>query len=188
MRLFITLAILFFNTLSQLPPNFENTFTPKDHLEEKGQAKSYYKFFLAILALFYTGAYYHLTNHLNTPLTGIELILTLAIVIGFSLRMWSYYTLHKYFTFNLAIKEDHQLIKTGPYHYLVHPSYTGQILLLLTSLLFLNLWIPFIIISYYAVFRYRERVQVEEQMMENKFGEEYQKYKKERYRAIPFIY
>ena len=188
MRLLITLAILLFNTLSQLPPNFENTFTPKDHLEEKGKIKGYYKFFIAILTLLYVGAYYHLSHHFTTPISVLDIILTILIFTGFSLRMWSYYTLHKYFTFNLAIKEDHQLIKTGPYKYLVHPSYTGQLLLLFSSLIFFRQWIPAILISYYTVSRYTERVSVEEQMMEKQFGQEYKKYKNSRYNAIPFIY
>ena len=188
MRLLITLAILFFNTLSQLPPNFENTFTPKDRLEEKGQLKGYYKIFIALLTFLYAIAYYHLSYHLTTPLSTLEIILTILIIAGFTLRMWSYYTLHKYFTFNLAIKEDHHLIKTGPYRYLVHPSYTGQLLLLISSLLFFRQWIPAFLVSFYAVSRYQERIEVEEKMMEKQFGDEYKAYRKNRYRAIPFIY
>ena len=188
MRLLVTLAILFFNTLSQLPPNFENTFTPKDHIEEKGQAKGYYKVFIFLLTSVYFMAYYHLSYHINASLSFIEVILSILILVGFSLRMWSYYTLHKYFTFNLAIKEDHKLIQTGPYKYLIHPSYTGQLLLLFSSILFFRQWIPALLVSYYAIFRYKERVAVEEQMMETQFGEEYRQYKKNRYQAIPFIY
>lgn len=188
MRLLITLAILFFNTLSQLPPNFENTFTPRDHIEDKGQLKGYYKVFIVVLSSLYLMGYYHLSYHLTNHLSIIETILFILIIAGFSLRMWSYYTLHKYFTFNLAIKENHQLIKTGPYKYLVHPSYTGHLLLLLSSLLFFRQWILTVIVAICAVSRSQDRVHIEEKMMEKQFGNEYKEYRNDRYRVIPFIY
>ncbi|KAF9963500.1 hypothetical protein BGZ65_002840 [Modicella reniformis] len=41
------------------------------------------------------------------------------------LRRWSYKTLDRFFTYQLTIRPGHQLVKTGPYRYLRHPSYTG---------------------------------------------------------------
>ena len=50
---------------------------------------------------------------------------------GASLRLWCFKVLNKYFTFNLTVKKNHELITTGPYSYLVHPSVSIFILILI---------------------------------------------------------
>ncbi|KZT27486.1 hypothetical protein NEOLEDRAFT_1155160 [Neolentinus lepideus HHB14362 ss-1] len=44
---------------------------------------------------------------------------------GFS-RYWCYRTLGRHFTFELTIRDGHQLVTSGPYTYVRHPSYTGM--------------------------------------------------------------
>ncbi|KAI0094106.1 hypothetical protein BDY19DRAFT_989609 [Irpex rosettiformis] len=46
-------------------------------------------------------------------------------ILGTLLRVWCYKALAKAFTFELSLKEDHKLIRSGPYAYIRHPSYTG---------------------------------------------------------------
>ncbi len=47
---------------------------------------------------------------------------------GQLLRWWSVATLGRLFTVNVAIREGHRLVDSGPYHYLRHPSYTAILL------------------------------------------------------------
>lgn len=55
------------------------------------------------------------------------------------LRLWSMHTLGKtYFTFVVTIRQNHELITSGPYRLLMHPSYTGLIAGLLSLLPFLG--------------------------------------------------
>ena len=132
-------------------------------------------------------------NHAITmgdkPLGYFEILIFSLVTIGFILRLWCYRELGYYFTFGLGIRKDHKLIKTGPYKYLVHPSYTGQIMVLLFGLIFLRinpmlyLFITAIIINILL-----KRVKIEENMMLKEFGEEYKEYIKNRYRLIPYVY
>ena len=46
------------------------------------------------------------------------------------MRAWCYRELGKYFTFEMSIMKDHQLVTTGPYRIVRHPSYTGGIMLI----------------------------------------------------------
>ncbi|KAK0528483.1 hypothetical protein OC834_000475 [Tilletia horrida] len=45
--------------------------------------------------------------------------------LGGALRFWCYRTLRHFFTFTLAVLDDHRIVSTGPYAIVRHPSYTG---------------------------------------------------------------
>ncbi|RPD54866.1 hypothetical protein L226DRAFT_493567 [Lentinus tigrinus ALCF2SS1-7] len=53
------------------------------------------------------------------------------VVIGAILRLWSYHTLGTLFTFEVVITQEHRLVKSGPYAFARHPSYTGVMVLML---------------------------------------------------------
>ncbi len=46
-------------------------------------------------------------------------------VAGGALRAWCYRELGKFFTFEMSIMKDHELVTTGPYAIVRHPGYTG---------------------------------------------------------------
>ncbi|KAF7319437.1 hypothetical protein HMN09_00282200 [Mycena chlorophos] len=50
------------------------------------------------------------------------------IAIGALLRLWCYRELGRQFTFEIGLLKDHELITTGPYSLVRHPSYTGALL------------------------------------------------------------
>ncbi|KZT69431.1 hypothetical protein DAEQUDRAFT_690950 [Daedalea quercina L-15889] len=49
-------------------------------------------------------------------------------ILGTSLRLWCFRTLDRFFTFEVTLKDGHQLCTGGPYSYMRHPAYTGWIL------------------------------------------------------------
>ncbi|KAF8585048.1 hypothetical protein K439DRAFT_1633016 [Ramaria rubella] len=63
-----------------------------------------------------------------TFIAGIFLMYTSAM-----LRVWCYKTLGRLFTYTMTIRPNHQLVTSGPYSYVRHPGYTGNILMLLGS-------------------------------------------------------
>jgi len=130
---------------------------------------------------------YHMYIYGDETISFFEFILIIMGIMAFTLRMWSYITLDKYFTFNLCIKKDHQLVETGPYQYLVHPSYTGLIGLMLSYILFHELYviIPFYVYMSYGIIK---RTEKEEKMLKEHFGEKYDKFLEGRWRLIPYIY
>jgi len=48
--------------------------------------------------------------------------------IGSYIRWSCFQALGKMFTFEMSIRKDHQLVKTGPYSIVRHPAYTGVLL------------------------------------------------------------
>ncbi|KAG0249938.1 hypothetical protein BG011_008797 [Mortierella polycephala] len=131
---------------------------------------------------------------------------TVAGVMGYLLRTWSFRTLDRFFTYSLTIRPNHRLVQNGPYRYLLHPSYTGLILAgtpYIFSLANEGYWtyiikptMPFpiqgsvltiggLLLSYgLALFRVRG----EEKMLAQHFGSEWDQYASQRWRFIPFVF
>ena len=112
----------------------------------------------------------------------------LVLYAGIIFRGYSVWTLGRYFTVTVEIKESHRIIKTGPYAYIRHPAYTGSILSLLgmqigaRSLIGLFTVIPIIILMY------GYRINMEEKALLDSLGKEYADYKKRTKKLVPFIY
>ena len=61
-------------------------------------------------------------------------------IAGLVVRSWAVYELGKFFTWNVEIQEGQTVIKTGPYRFVRHPSYTGAFLTSFCSPIFLHSW------------------------------------------------
>ncbi|KAJ7471729.1 hypothetical protein B0H11DRAFT_1699993 [Mycena galericulata] len=61
-------------------------------------------------------------------MTRIFLLGCLLSLLGASIRLYCYHRLRTLFTFQLSIRQNHQLITTGLYSIVRHPSYTGAVL------------------------------------------------------------
>ncbi|CAF1250310.1 unnamed protein product, partial [Adineta ricciae] len=64
------------------------------------------------------------------PLTLVSMLGYMLMIIGGLGRVWCFKTLGRFFTFEVTIRDSHKLIKTGPYAYVRHLSYTFAIILI----------------------------------------------------------
>lgn len=86
---------------------------------------------------------------------------------------------------SLEIREKHELITRGIYGVIRHPMYASQWLWVLAQPLLLQNWLAgFINLLVFIPF-YLLRVQAEEQMMIDRFGEQYKTYMTKTGRVIP---
>lgn len=107
---------------------------------------------------------------------------------GFGLRIWAIRTLGKFFTFQIGIRDQHGLVRSGPYRLLRHPSYTGYLLFLLgvcgasrSWLLFGLCWMP-------ALVALLIRVRNEEDMLRKHFREDYKAFTNQTWALIPWVW
>jgi protein-S-isoprenylcysteine O-methyltransferase Ste14 len=138
------------------------------------------------------------------------LMVSLALLyVGSYVRFQAYAQLGSNFTYRIA-KPD-QLVTSGQYAYVRHPSYTGLFTVLLaTSLLFLrqrglaSCWLPMIdenlvtdpkyaylmpvIAVGVPIVLFLRRVEDEEAMMEKEFGQKWREYRAQTRKFIPYIY
>ncbi|KAI0834013.1 hypothetical protein F5Y06DRAFT_179883 [Hypoxylon sp. FL0890] len=135
--------------------------------------------------------------------TSIPLVLLLC---GIPLRLGSYSSLGKNFTYNLA--EPDQLKTTGIYRYVQHPSYTGIALIAVGNLALLcridgalSCWIPpswyetirtlgwaLLIPVWMPMFGLWIRVREEESMLRAKFGKDWERWHARTARFIPWVF
>jgi protein-S-isoprenylcysteine O-methyltransferase Ste14 len=107
---------------------------------------------------------------------------------GIIFRRYAIFVLGKFFTATIQIKKDHELIKTGPYHYIRHPSYLGILILSLGLGIAMANWISLILCIVLPPIGLLQRIKFEEKELEQHFGKQYQDYKKNTWRVIPHIY
>src|SRR6266550_4714492 len=89
---------------------------------------------------------------------------------GIGLAVWARYHLAEYWSARITIKEDHQLIRTGPYSHLRHPIYSGLILATIGSVLVIDEWRCVLGVSLVTV-GYCFKASREETMLARQFGE-----------------
>jgi len=108
--------------------------------------------------------------------------------VGFVLRWMSIYQLKSAFTVDVAITKGHALQTDGLYKKLRHPSYLGLILILVGLAMGMNSLRSLLVLVVPVCIAIVYRVNVEERMLVQAFGAEYEAYKSKTYRFIPWIY
>ncbi len=106
---------------------------------------------------------------------------------GVGLRMLARKALGKQFSYALRTLDDHTLLTNAIYNWLRHPAYTGDLMfhfgipILFASprgLLIVLLLIPCMLY----------RIEIEENMLIERFGEAYRSYRRRSKKLIPFVY
>jgi protein-S-isoprenylcysteine O-methyltransferase Ste14 len=158
-------------------------------------------------ALLRHGADNGLNPHLVTWSAATSIPLALILCAGIPLRLASYASLGRNFTFALA--EPDRLTTTGLYRYVQHPSYTGLLVLIVCNVTLLcrtdgalSCWAP---PPWYRVLRLAEwvlapvglaavlfavwtRVREEERMLRAEFGTEWESWHARTARFIPWLF
>lgn len=107
---------------------------------------------------------------------------------GIILRLWAIRTLGEYFTTSVQTSADQQVITSGPYRFLRHPSYTGILLYGLGAGLVVGNWIGLIAMPLITLVPLVYRIHVEEDALSKTLGEVYRSYATGHKRLIPGIW
>jgi protein-S-isoprenylcysteine O-methyltransferase len=110
------------------------------------------------------------------------------LVAGLAFRWYSIIYLGRFFTVNVQIAADHQLIDSGPYRLLRHPSYTGALLAFYGLALCTMNWVSLAIMVVGPTAAFLYRIRVEEVALAGAFGERYRLYMQRTARLIPAVY
>ena len=124
-----------------------------------------------------------LPHYRSFMFAGVALFVT-----GLLLRWWAIITLGRFFTVDVTIEPDHELIERGPFHMVRHPSYTGVLLAFVGLALTLGNWGALLVILVPIGAAFIHRMNVEENALSGALGPQYIDYMRRTKRLVPFIY
>jgi len=107
---------------------------------------------------------------------------------GLALRWYSIVYLGRFFTVNVAIHSQHEVVDTGPYRRIRHPSYAGALLAFLGLALCLGNWISLAVVMLPVTWAFSRRIATEEHALANALGTPYTNYMRRTKRLAPYIY
>jgi protein-S-isoprenylcysteine O-methyltransferase Ste14 len=120
---------------------------------------------------------------LNFYNIGIALIL-----LGLIVRWIAILTLKKSFKVHVTVSENQQIVQSGIYKYIRHPSYSGSLLSFLGLAITFNNWLALVIVFVPIMLAFLYRINVEEKALNKAFGDRYANYTISTRKLIPFIY
>jgi protein-S-isoprenylcysteine O-methyltransferase Ste14 len=110
------------------------------------------------------------------------------IFLGIAIRQWAVHTLGRFFTFKLTVQSDQRVVDSGPYRVVRHPSYSGVLLSGFGTAVALGNWVSLVVIVVPSVLALARRIQVEEGMLREGLGPDYDRYAASRKRLVPGVW
>jgi protein-S-isoprenylcysteine O-methyltransferase Ste14 len=108
-------------------------------------------------------------------------------IVGLSIAIVAACTLKRFYSSTLVTREDHQLITHGVYRFARHPLYLGVLIAIMGAPVYAPSLYGFLILSLLIpIFLFR--IKIEEDMLTERFGDEYQAYRRATKKLVPFLY
>ena len=113
--------------------------------------------------------------------TGVAVV---AFGLGFSI--WARVVLGRNWSGIVTVKQDHELVRSGPYRWVRHPIYTGLLIAFAGSAIARGEWRGVLAVALVFAALWR-KLRLEERWMVETFGEAYVRYQAEVSALIPFV-
>lgn len=107
---------------------------------------------------------------------------------GIALRLWSFHTLGRYFTFTVQTSADQPVITDGPYRFVRHPSYAGILLAVIGIGLVIGNWLSLVALVVSVGIGLVYRIDVEDRALLGDLGDDYREYAATHKRIVPFVW
>ncbi len=121
----------------------------------------------------------------DSQLAGITgIVLTIA---GLGFSAWARLHLGRYWSSMVMVRIGHRIIKTGPYRIVRNPMYTGLFIAFVGAAIVIGDLVAFVALGI-GIVSVWIKIKAEEEILTEKFGEEYLQYKRDvRAAIIPWI-
>lgn len=153
--IYYVIIFLFFKMESKIEKLFrKKELHPKISYEEKNSLR-YFKLFKNVICIISSFEFSFIAESRNFIALNITFGMFL-VLIGIYLRIIAIYTLGKYWSYNVRILENHEIIYKGIYRFIKHPAYLGNVFILgifLVSNLYFSLLVSFIFITGFNLWR-----------------------------------
>jgi len=111
---------------------------------------------------------------------------TLLVAAGLAFAVWARVLLGRNWSGTVTLKQDHELIRGGPYRWVRHPIYTGLLFAYLGTAIAVGQWrgLVGLVIVFVALWR---KLRMEERWLGEVFGVAYDEYRAQVRALIPFL-
>jgi protein-S-isoprenylcysteine O-methyltransferase Ste14 len=126
-----------------------------------------------------------LATRIYPPTEGTFWFGAVLVALGLSFAVWARVHLAGNWSGTVTLKQDHDLIRSGPYRLTRHPIYTGILLAVLGNAITLAEWrgiVAFVLIT----LAFLRKIDIEEGFLSARFGEAYARYRAEVPALIPW--
>lgn len=106
---------------------------------------------------------------------------------GLGFSIWARQHLGRNWSGTVQVKQDHQLICTGPYRFVRHPIYTGILLAFLGNAIVVDQWSALLAV-FIAFGSFWRKLTIEERFMRETFGSVYGEYRGRTAALIPYLF
>jgi protein-S-isoprenylcysteine O-methyltransferase Ste14 len=106
---------------------------------------------------------------------------------GLGFSIWARQHLGRNWSGTVQVKQDHQLICTGPYRFVRHPIYTGVLVAFLGTAIVNGDWCGLLAV-FTAFGSFWRKLRLEEHFMRETFGSVYEEYRARTTALIPYVF
>ena len=109
------------------------------------------------------------------------------LLVGLAIAFWARFTLGRNWSGTVTLKQDHELIRRGPYAFVRHPIYSGILLGFVGTVLALGEVRGLVALALITL-TFRLKSLTEESFMHQRFGPQYSDYKRHVKALIPYVW
>lgn len=109
-----------------------------------------------------------------------------SLLLRVALKYWCVKTLREFWSADIEIREDHELVREGPYRHLRHPAYLANIIEAVAYPLLANAYFSLLVFAFAFVPTVIVRIHFEEKELAAKFGSSYEDYRTRSWALVPF--
>jgi protein-S-isoprenylcysteine O-methyltransferase Ste14 len=108
--------------------------------------------------------------------------------LGIGVRAWAITTLGRFFRRDVTISPEQRVIATGPYRFVRHPAYFGNLVVVAGVGLMLGNALALVVMVVVVFLGHIPRIRVEEAALERELGEPYRRFEAGRARLVPGVW
>jgi protein-S-isoprenylcysteine O-methyltransferase Ste14 len=158
-------------------------------LHQEQSDRSFWAIVLGMIPAFYLPPLEYLFFESLLPGTrGMQILGLFIIVLGSVLFVWARRALGEFYSGHLSVVEDQPLIQRGPYHFIRHPAYGGYVLIALGLSIGYSSIGGLIIILCLLIPTVIYRIQVEDAVLAEHFGNQFREYSRKTKCLLPHIW
>jgi len=163
-----------------------STGTKRTTFRSRSAGRSFALLVIIALLIFGKSSFPWLMVHIYEPSRPLEILGLILCGSGIAFAIWARNILGTNWSAQPTLKENHELIMTGPYRYVRHPIYTGLFLAIFGTVIASGRILDFIIFAYLLIDTHF-KAKIEESLMLQQFPDAYPAYQKQTKAIIPFV-